>query len=103
MSNIERWHDLRARMRAAVLGSPGVTDPAVRKEIADGGGPGGTLGAMLEKVRRHAYRITDEEIAALSAAGESDDRLFEVILAATVGDAERRLQAGLAALDGRKP
>jgi hypothetical protein len=99
MKPVEKWRELRERLLDAVLASRGVTEPGLRREVAGGGGPGGPLGAMLGKLRRHAYRITDEEIAALRAAGESDDRLFELMLAASIGDAERRLAAGLAALE----
>jgi len=102
MSTLERWKELRLRVRNAVLGGAGHTEGALRREIADGRGPGGALGALLAKVRLHAYKTTDEELAALRAGGESDDRLFEMILAAAVGDAERRLAVGLAALEGDK-
>ena len=34
--------------------------------------------AYLDKVRRHAYRITDEDIEALTRAGYSDDAVFEL-------------------------
>lgn len=102
MSSLERWKELRILVRDAVLGSPGHTTGELRREIAEGRGPGGGLGALLARVRLHAYRTTDDEVAALRAAGESDDRLFEMILAAAVGDAERRLALGLAALEGDK-
>ena len=41
------------------------------------------LAAYLDKVRRHAYRITDEDVEALTRAGYSDDEVFELTVAAT--------------------
>jgi alkylhydroperoxidase family enzyme len=55
------------------------------------------LRALVEKVHRHAYKITDEEIAALKQ-NYSDDQLFELIVAAAVGAAGQRLDAALSAL-----
>jgi len=56
----------------------------------------------VEKVAHHAYRVTDEDIAALRSAGQSDDSLFEITVAAAVGAALHRLERGMAALRGRE-
>jgi alkylhydroperoxidase family enzyme len=55
------------------------------------------LGAYLERVRTRAYTITDEDVAALRAAGFSDDELFEQTVAVAVAEGLRRLDAGLRA------
>jgi alkylhydroperoxidase family enzyme len=52
----------------------------------------------LDKVRRHAYRITDEDIEALTRAGYSDDAIFELTVAAAVAAGLERLRAGLRVL-----
>ena len=54
--------------------------------------------AYLDKVRRHAYRITDEDIEALTRAGYSDDAVFELTVAAAVAAGLERLKAGLRVL-----
>ena len=54
--------------------------------------------AYLDKVRRHAYRITDEDIEALTRAGYSDDAVFELTIAAAVAAGLERRDAGLRVL-----
>jgi len=68
-------------------------------------GPEGedALTAYLDKVARHAYKVTDEDLAALQRAGHSDDALFEVTVSAALGAALGRLERGLAALRGEEP
>jgi len=58
------------------------------------------LAAYVDKVARHAYKVTDDDLAALQRAGHSDDALFEVTVAAALGAALGRLERGLAALRG---
>jgi len=52
----------------------------------------------VEKIHRHAYRVTDEDIARLQAT-YGDDRLFEIIVSTAVGASRARLAAGLQALE----
>lgn len=82
----------------AVLDGPGETDPSLRYAAAEGVGVPEELRELVEKIHRHAYRVTDEDIATLQAR-YGDDRLFEIIVSATVGASRRRLMAGLKALE----
>ena len=54
--------------------------------------------AYLEKVRLHAYRVTDADVESLKEAGFSDDQIFEHTVSAAVAAGLARLEAGLAAL-----
>ena len=81
-----------------MLDGPGETDPALRYAAAEGVGLGDDLQPLVEKIHRHAYRVTDDEIAALQAK-YGDDRLFELIVSAAVGASRQRLMAGLRALE----
>ena len=54
--------------------------------------------AYLDKVRRHAYRTTDEDVAALKDAGYSEDEIFEHTVSAAVAAGLERLDAGLRVL-----
>jgi len=74
---------------------PGVEDQTVDVPPA--------LAAYVDKVARHAYRVTDEDLATLQRAGHSDDALFEVTVSAALGAALGRLQRGLAALRSSPP
>jgi alkylhydroperoxidase family enzyme len=52
----------------------------------------------LEKVRLHAYRVTDADVQSLKDAGYSEDQIFEHTVSAAVAAGLARLEAGLAAL-----
>lgn len=56
--------------------------------------------AYVEKVRTSAYQITDGDLDRLRAAGWSEDRIFELSIAAATGAARHRLDAALAAMAG---
>jgi hypothetical protein len=89
---------LRDLVLHRVLEGAGESDPAVRRAAANGSGVPADLQSLVEKIHRHAYKVTDEEIAALQAK-YGDDQLFEIIVSASLGASRRRLFAGLAALE----
>ena len=49
----------------------------------------------LEKVRRAATLVTDEDVEALRAAGFSEDEIFEQTVSAAVSEGLARLDAAL--------
>ena len=51
--------------------------------------------AYLDKVRRHAYRVTDADVEALQAYGFSEDEIFEQTVSAAVAEGLSRLDAAL--------
>jgi hypothetical protein len=111
---MSRYQAFVDRLQAAVLGD-GHSSAAVRRAAiararqvsgwAKGGegGPGAALDSGLEqwveKVARHAYRTTDQELAALLAAGYSEDQIFEITVAAALGAAQTRAECALGALE----
>jgi hypothetical protein len=60
--------------------------------------PAPALAPYLNKVRNRAYTVTDDDAAALVAAGLSEDEIFEQTVAVAVSEGLRRLDAGLAAV-----
>jgi hypothetical protein len=84
----EAWH----RVTEAILESDGSLPPYVRRAIARVEDPA-DLASLLEKVRNHAYRIVDADVAGLDP-----DVVFEAVLAAALGAGEERRQAALKAL-----
>jgi alkylhydroperoxidase family enzyme len=52
----------------------------------------------LDKVRRNAYEVTDEDIRALKDSGYSEDVIFEQTVSVAVAAGLERLEAGLEAL-----
>lgn len=88
-------------LRHAVFQPPGSTEPAVRVAAARDGELREPLAGYAAKVRDQSYRLTDADFAGLTAAGISDDAIFEITVAAAVGAALQRLDAGLRAVHGR--
>jgi alkylhydroperoxidase family enzyme len=56
------------------------------------------LGTLIEKVAKHAYTVTDQDIAAVTASGLSEDQIFELVVCASVGQATRQYDTALTAL-----
>jgi len=56
------------------------------------------LAAFVERIHRHAFKITDPEVAALRER-HGEDAIFEVVVAAAAGAAEQRFLAGLKAVE----
>ena len=56
------------------------------------------LAPYVEKVRLHAYKVTDGDVHALKAAGFSEDDIFEQTVSAAVAAGLERLDAGLRTL-----
>jgi alkylhydroperoxidase family enzyme len=106
-----RYDDFRKRLVDAVLNAPGDTPEALRRAVLEHAretpGAKGNLPASLahyvDTVARHAYKVTDADVAALQQAGQSDDNVFEITVAAAVGAALHRLDRGMAALRGEEP
>ena len=96
----------------SVLGSGGVTDAVTRLTALQHGGAVatgdgnydslselGSAAGVVDKVARHAYRITDEDVEAARAGGWTDHELFDVVVASAVGAGVTRRALGRAAVD----
>jgi alkylhydroperoxidase family enzyme len=53
----------------------------------------------VEKISRHAYKVTDQDITTLKQAGYSEDQILEITISASLGPALARLERGLSLLD----
>jgi hypothetical protein len=89
----------RDRVFERVYEGQGESDPSLRRAVRDQREVPEDLQSLVEKIHRHAYKVTDEDIARLQAK-YGDDRMFELIVSAALGAARKRLFAGLAALEG---
>ena len=58
------------------------------------------LRTVIEKTTGDAYKVTDEEIAALRT--HSEDHTFELLVCAAIGAADRTLRTGLSVLQAAK-
>jgi alkylhydroperoxidase family enzyme len=94
MANISHH---RNALVARVLDGDGKSSSQQRRDAFAGTGPDSAC-ALIEKVTKHAYKVTDEDIAAAKAAGFTEDQIFELVVCAAVGQANRQLDGALAAL-----
>lgn len=90
--------DALAALRRSVLETPGATEPAVREAAFLGEQLPEPIESYVSKTHNDSHRITDSDVAGLLASGYSEDAVFEITLAAAIGAATRRLDAGLDAL-----
>ena len=89
---------LRHSVLQRVLLDAGETDPALRNAAANGSGVPADLQSLIDKIHRHAYKVTDEDIASAQAK-YGDDKMFEIVVSAALGASRKRLVAGLKALE----
>jgi alkylhydroperoxidase family enzyme len=95
---MSRYAEVVKRFRDAVLSGPAKLPAELRRRVFEGGDGPAETAAYLHKVRRHAYQVTDADVAALRASGWDDETIYELTVAAAVGQGLRRLDLGLAAL-----
>ena len=88
----------RQAVVARILDGDGRASRAQRRAAFDNAGLAGPLSTLVEKVAKHAYKVTDEDVAAARAAGLSEDQIFELAVCAAVGQATRQYDTALAAL-----
>lgn len=99
MSIESRYPRLHKKLRYAVLDAPATADATLRRAAYCGEGLAEPLSGYVEKLRRHAYRVQDDDIGQVHAAGYSEDQILEVTVAAALGAGDTRLRAGLSALN----
>jgi alkylhydroperoxidase family enzyme len=97
-----RLRDEASRFVDAVLDGSGATSVEARRAAFAGRADDPAVVRYLGVVRKHAYRVTDEEVDRLRKTGLDDDAVFELTVAAALGAAVARLRAGLSLL-GREP
>jgi len=88
---------LRKNVITRVLDGAGVAAPSERHVAFEGKGAPAELQSLIDKVEAHAYKVTDDDLRRLQQT--YSDELFEIIVSAALGASERRLLAGLEALD----
>ena len=89
---------LRDRVVQRVLNGAAESDPVTRRAAAEGSGLPADLRTLVDKIHHRAYEVTDDDVARLTAK-YGDDEMFEIIVSAALGASQKRLLAGLEALD----
>lgn len=80
----------RAALVARLLDGPGHAPAAHRQAAFHNAGVPEPVRLLLDKVARTAWKVTDADVAAVTAAGVSDDVAFELVVCAAVGQATRQ-------------
>ena len=80
---------LRRQVRALATASIGT---AAASDLTE------PLRGLVEKVARHAYKVTAVDVAAVRAAGYSERELYELVVVAAEAAARVRLERAFAAL-----
>jgi hypothetical protein len=99
MDEGDRFSELRAGVRQAILTRDGATDRATRRRAYEGEGTPGAVAEYVATVQRNAYRVDDDMVKAVRQAGLDDDAIFELTVATAVGEATRQYDTAMAALD----
>jgi len=81
-----------------LLEGDGAASQAQRRAAFDNAGLDGPVSTLIDKVAVQAYKVTDEDIAAVKTAGLSEDQIYELVVCAAVGQATRQYGAALTAL-----
>ena len=87
-----------AVVRRALQG-PGTASAATRRAAFDNQGVPEPARALVAKVAKAAWTVTNADVAATKSAGVSEDEIFELTVCAALGQATRQLDDALAALD----
>ena len=96
MSDIREARDALTKR---ILEGDGKASPSQRRAAFHNSGVVEASGALVDKVARHAYRVTDNDIAAARKSGLTEDQVFEIVVCAAIGQATRQYDAALSALE----
>jgi predicted TIM-barrel enzyme len=95
MSDIRRAHKA---LIGRILEGDGIASHVLRRAAFDNTRLAEPLRTLVDKVVKHAYKVTDHDVASAKASGLTEDQIFEVVVCAAIGHATRQYDAGLAAL-----
>jgi hypothetical protein len=88
----------RKALVARILQGHGRGSHALRRAAFDSGELAQPLSALIRNFARHAYQVTDEDIAVARASDFSEDEIFELVVCAAIGQATRQYDTALAAV-----
>ena len=89
----------RRALVARILEGHGRSSHAQRRAAFENAGLNEPLSTLVDSVANQAHKVTDEEIAAAKASGLSEDKVFELVVCAAIGQAAREYDAAFTALE----
>jgi hypothetical protein len=93
--------DIRQALKALasrILEGDGKASASERRAAFNNSGLAEPAATLVDKVAKHAYRVSDEDIAAARDSGLSEDQVFEIVVCAAIGEATRKYDMALASL-----
>lgn len=90
--------EARNALLKRILEGAGEASSSDRKAAFSLNGLREPLRPLIDKVATRAFAVTDEDIAAAKASGLSEDQVFEIVVSAAIGQANRQYDAALTAL-----
>ena len=67
-----------------ILEGDGQASRAQRRAAFDNARLAKPLNPLVDKVAKHAYHVTDQDVAAARASGLSNDQIFEIVVCAAL-------------------
>jgi len=89
----------RRQVVERVLTGPGVSSTADRQAAFDNAGVDARAEALVTTIAQNAWKVTGTQVRSAVAAGLAEDAVFEVAVAAALGQATRQRASASAALD----
>lgn len=91
--------EARQALVRRVLEGAGKASRSERQAAFTNSGLAEPVGTLVDKVARHASQVTAADIEAARASGLSEDQVFEIVVCAAIGQANRQYDAAFAALE----
>ena len=89
----------RKALVARILDGRGDASPDQRRAAFSNGRLPEPVSRLVEKVAKHAYKVTNEDLEAVRIAGFTEDQIFELVVCTAIGVATRQYEAALAAVE----
>jgi hypothetical protein len=94
MTEIARLH---RELVDRIVGGDARASREMRLAAFDNAGLDEPMATLIDKVAHHSYQVTDDDVAAVRTAGLSEDQIFETMVCAAVGAADRQYKSAFAA------
>jgi hypothetical protein len=88
----------RKALASRILEGDGEAAPSERSAAFNNSGLAEPAATLVDKVAKHAYGVTNEDITAATDSGLSEDQVFEIVVCAAIGEASRQYDTAVAAL-----
>ena len=91
--------EVRKKLVGRILAENGKASPTLRRAAFDSSGLTEPLNSLVGRVAMDANTVTDEDIKAAKRSGLNEDQIFEIMVCAAIGQANRQYDSAIEALD----